>query len=130
MPMPVSVTTNSTHILAFTTWRRTCMLTAPPLVNLPALLSRLSRHCRIFIESDRIIPAAGSTSTRSVLRLRSMFGRTAPITSSISACTANSSMWTSILPASIFEMSRMSLMSPSRCLPAERMRSTSAAHGA
>jgi len=51
MPMPVSVTRNSTHLRPSRSTGATCSVTLPCLVNLHALLSRLNRICRSRVRS-------------------------------------------------------------------------------
>ena len=60
------------------------------------------------------MPRSAAHSTTSRLPFFSAIGRTVVATSSTSAATANDSRCSSILPASILERSRMSLMSASR----------------
>ena len=90
----------------------------PLLVNLLALLNRLSRHCFTLVWSERKLPISAGQITSMTFSLLSASGLTIDTTSLTSAGMSTGSMKTSILPASIFDRSRMLLISPSRCRPA------------
>ena len=113
--MPVSVTANA----ADSPSRRTSRTIVPPSVNFDALLRRFKRLCRSFCASAQSAPNPVSTFTWILLPFFSTSGFTVDTTSRTISETWTFSQWTTILPASTFSRSRMSLMRPSRCLPAE-----------
>ena len=122
--MPVSVTAIVTHSRPASVARLASMVTVPRSVNLLALLARLSNACRMRVWSARIVPMSAAQST--TIRLP-FFAAIVPMvctTSSTNGAIAKDSRWRSILPASIFDRSRMSLISASRCLAARSTRSS------
>jgi hypothetical protein len=91
-------------------------------VNLTALPARLSRIWRTRPPSPRTV--AGRLRPRRVTTIRPFSSAAGEIRAAVSARTALRSKSTgsrTTLPASILEKSRMSLMTPSRALPAEWM---------
>ena len=90
----------------------------PSWVNLAALDSRLNRPWRTLVRSARITPKPGGHRCASALAFFSTSGLMVAATSSIIVATSKVSRNSSILPASILDISRMSLISASRCLPA------------
>ena len=118
MPMPVSVTWKVIQSSLPSACRRTSSVTPPSSVNLEALERRLNRTCRTRVTSARMEPTSGGQSTVMRLRFFSTRGEMVARTSSTSTDTSKVSRYSSILPASIFERSRMSLMRASRCFPA------------
>src|SRR5262249_44002849 len=117
MPMPVSATANSTQLRPSTTLR-TRSATSPCVVNLQALLKRLSRICRSRMGSTVSAPNFSSASTTRRFLFCCASWRAVPMTSSISGAKFTDSGLSSSLPASIFERSSTWLMRPSRCWPA------------
>ena len=99
-------------------WRLASSVTRPSWVNLAALDKRLNRPWRTLVRSACITPNPGASSICSVLAFFSTSGLMVEATSSIIFATSKFSKNSSILPASILDKSRMSLMSASRCLPA------------
>src|SRR5258706_432461 len=86
-------------------------------VNLLALLNKFNRHWRTLMRSACIVPVSSEHSTTNRFFFRSSSGRMTSLRSRTNAGTSKVSKWTSILPASILEMSRMSLISSSKYLP-------------
>ena len=100
----------------------TVRLMVPWSVNLAAFESRLNSACRTFVWSACMVPRSSGQATTRVLPFFSTSGWTIASTSRTSRPTSNVSRNRSIRPASILERSRMSLISPSRCLPAALIR--------
>src|SRR5688572_2971156 len=117
IPMPVSVTVNSTKTRPASASLAIASVIEPSRVNLPALLRRLSRICRVFIKSERMTPTSRLQRTANTLLFCRTSGPTVSTSSSIISCTSKGSSVIVILPASIFDKSRMPLMSASRCCP-------------
>ena len=122
MPTPVSV------MLIVTPPSASCvalMPTLPRSVNFSALLTRLSStwRTRAASPSSRFGQSLGK-STSSRIPLATNCGRTRAATSSMLRRTSNGSRTGMSLPASIFETSRMSLMTLSRLCPEEWIVST------
>ena len=120
MPMPVSLTRKSIQSRAVLRCarRRASVDRCPFSVNLQALLSRLNRTWRTLVRSARIAPMSGrdvDLERVAVLLDQRLDG--GGDVARPSSRTSNVSRYSSILPASILERSRMSLMSASRCLP-------------
>ena len=121
MPMPLSVTAKADTRLAVVARRRarTSSVTLPSLVNFAALLSRLMRLCLSLVRSVRNDADIGGQSIIEPVAVL------APSAASTMVCTSSTSLPRSTAPdrhpcgpASIFDRSRMSLIRPSRCLPA------------
>ena len=104
MPMPVSATASSIQSRPSTTLRA-CSLTSPSLVNLQALLNRLSRICRSRMGSTVRAPRSSWASTTRRFLFCSASWRAVPITSSISGASCTVCGLSSSLPASIFDRS-------------------------
>src|SRR5215831_6896455 len=117
MPMPVSATANSIQVRPSTTLR-TFSLTSPCVVNLQALLNRLSRICRSRMGSTVSAPSFSCVSTTRRFLFCSASWRAVPTTSSISGARFTVSGLSSSFPASIFERSKTWLMRPRRWVPA------------
>src|SRR6201987_4765690 len=117
MPMPVSVTANSTQLRPSITLC-TRSFTSPCVVNLQALLNRLSRIWRSRMGSTVSIPSFSCASTTRLFLFCCASWRAVPTTSSMSGSKLTDSGLSSSLPASIFERSSTWLMRPSRCWPA------------
>src|SRR5215469_16125454 len=126
MPMPVSATANSIQVRPSTTLR-TFSLTSPCVVNLQALLNRLSRICRSRMGSTVSAPSFSSASTTRRFLFCSASWRAVPTTSSISGAKFTASRLSSSLPASIFERSSTWLMRPRRWVPARCTRRSGSA---
>ena len=98
------------------------MMTEPDGVNFNALLRRFSRICLIFCRSERTggsrVPIWDST----LMFERRMIGSSSDITSSMRSGTPNFVMFSGMRPASMRVMSRMSLISASRCRAFESIR--------
>ena len=90
----------------------------PRSVNLQALLSRLKRHWRTFVASECIVAdsVAHVDLERVAVLLHERMDRRRHLVDEIRD--VEFSRKSVILPASILARSRMSLMRPSRCLPA------------
>src|SRR6266699_1624626 len=117
MPMPVSATAISIQLRPSTTLL-TRSATSPCLVNLQALLNRLSRICRSRMGSTVTCPRFSWVSRMSRFLFCSANCRAVPITSSSSGAKFTVSGLSSSLPASIFERSSTWLMRPRRWVPA------------
>ena len=128
IPMPVSVTRKTMLAAAGISpsppavpgergegTRRTSSRISPCLVNLLELPKRLNKHCRTLTRSLSIEPMSSGQSTTNALAFWTTNGRIVLVTSPIRVATSNDSSCSSIIWASIFERSRMSLISPSRC---------------
>src|SRR6516162_2384948 len=113
MPMPVSETANSTKLLPLLTLRA-ASLTSPALVNLQALLNRLSSICRSRMGSTVNAPRFSWASTTSRFLFCSASCPAVPMTSLISAASCTVCGLSSSFPASIFDRSSTWLMRPSR----------------
>ena len=83
---------------------------APSWVNLQALSSRLSRHCRVLVTSECIAPRSSPAINSKTFAFFETIGRMVASISRTSSATSKASAWSCIRPASIFEASRMSLM--------------------
>ena len=117
MPMPVSVTANSTE--SFTCL--TAMVTVPLSgVNLIALETRLSSIC-FSLPASASIWSTPSTLQRSAMFFLLTSGST--VFTTWSTASFNDTVWrrSSICPASTLDRSRMSLIRLSRCLPLVRI---------
>ncbi len=119
MPMPVSLTENSTSWQsALSSSTRASTATSPISVNLTALLQKLIRICPSRKGSPRKwVDTAGSTSKISSSPLAEAFSDIRFPTFSSTLSRSKSMFSIDSLPASIFEKSRMSLMMPRRCWP-------------
>src|SRR6516165_9018861 len=117
IPMPVSATAISIQLRPSTTLL-TRSLTSPCLVNLQALLNRLSRICRSRMGSTVNCPRFSWASRTSRFLFCSASCRAVPMTSSRSGAKFTVSGLSSSLPASILERSSTWLMRPSRWVPA------------
>ena len=115
MPTPVSDTRKQTWESSS---RATVSVSVPLLVNLLALLIRLSKHCFTLVWSERKLPISAGQITSMTFSFLSASGLTIDSTSLTRAWMSTCSMKTSIFPASIFDRSRMLLISPNRCRPA------------
>ena len=114
IPMPVSATVIVTSARPRSVTRATSTVTRPRSVNLLALLTRLSSAWRMRVWSACMSPMSGAQWTMISLAFLVATGRIVAITSSTSGPIGKLSTCRSILPASIFERSRMSLMSSRR----------------
>ena len=101
-------------------WRReTSSATVPFSVNLPALLSRLNSTWRTLVMSACMYADfGGAVDRRACCRSSRRAAGCVVVTSSTISATSKVSRNSSILPASIFDRSRMSSISDCRCLPA------------
>src|SRR5215510_5826008 len=117
IPMPVSATAMSIQLRPSTTFL-TRSLTSPCLVNLQALLNRLSRICRSRMGSTVSCPRFSCASRTSRFLFCSASCRAVPMTSSSSGARFTVSGLSSSLPASILERSSTWLMRPRRWVPA------------
>src|SRR6266487_786210 len=104
MPMPVSETANSTKLLPLLTLRA-ASLTSPSLVNLQALLNRLSSICRSRMGSTVNAPRFSWASTMRRFLFCSASCPAVPMTSLISGVSCTFCELSSSLPASIFDRS-------------------------
>src|SRR5882724_3438802 len=126
IPMPVSATANSIQLRPLTTFL-TCSVTSPCLVNLQALLNRLSRICRSRMGSTISWPRFAWASRTSRFLFCSASCRAVPMTSSSSGAKFTVSGLSSSLPASILERSSTWLMRPRRWVPARWTRRSGSA---
>ena len=117
MPMPSSVTRKSTQPAPSPGSRATSRVIVPLRVNLVAFDSRFKRAWRTLAWSLHIVPRSPGRLTTIALPLFSASGWIVLRTPWTSSAMANGSKKRSILPASIFDRSRTSLIRPSRCLP-------------
>ena len=121
MPIPLSRTSMRTAPRPALSTALTAMRTSPRSVNLTALPIRLSAICRTRVGSPRMKRgSSGSMSSRTSTPFstaRSTIESTVP---SSSATASKSTLSNSRCPASIFEKSRMSLISASSASPLER----------
>src|SRR5262245_47658834 len=117
MPMPVSETANSTKLLPLLTLRA-ASLTSPALVNLQALLRRLSRICRSRMGSTVSAPRFSWASTTRRFLFCSASCPAVPMTSLISGASCTVCGLSSSFPASIFDRSSTWLIRPRRWVPA------------
>src|SRR5262245_16150571 len=117
MPMPVSTTASSIQSRPLAT-RRACSLTSPSLVNLQALLNRLSSICRSRMGSTVNAPRFSWASTMRRFLFCSASCPAVPMTSLISGPSCTVCGLSSSFPASIFDRSSTWLMRPRRCVPA------------
>ena len=120
MPMPVSVT-------PICTWRpSTCIstltVTEPDGVNFTALLTRFTITCFTFARSLFTWGTPSAMAALTTSRVRAIRGSSSASTSWTRAATSIDSIVSGIRPASMREMSRMSLMSASRCCAFESTR--------
>src|SRR5262249_45006518 len=113
MPMPVSETANSTKLPPLLTVRA-ASLTSPALVNLQALLRRLSRICRSRMASTVNAPRFSWASTTRRFLFCSASCPAGPMTSLISGASCTGCGVGSSFPASIFDRSSTWLMRPRR----------------
>src|SRR6185437_1222318 len=126
IPIPVSLISKSCQSRpAARSWRNRSR-TRPSRVNFAALASRLSSTCFSRTPSHSIRPTPRAQSTVNALAFLRISGRAVSATSSSRVRESTVSHTSSVRPASIFERSSTSLMSPSRCLPAPRIRCRSA----
>ena len=110
MPTPVSLTRTSSR----SPTTRAATVTVPPLgVNFTALDSRLSRICLKRRGSACQSPTSGATSVTSARPCRRQRSRTSVVAFEMAAATLKSLGSGSSRPASIFDRSRMSLISVS-----------------
>ena len=91
--------------------------TTPRSVNLIALPSRLMRIWRRRVGSVRMVSGIGPRYSTARERFFASAGAIEEVTSPTSSPGEQGMRSTVILPASIFEMSRMSLMIPNKCFP-------------
>ncbi len=91
MPMPVSVTSNTSTSPPSAASRRTASDTVPRSVNLHALDRRLNSDCRTLVRSARISPTAGAHRTSMRFAFLSASGRITSAMSSTSRGTSNAS---------------------------------------
>ena len=123
MPTPVS----STWKRNIGSWpgassRHTMMRTWPTMVNFTALPTRFSRIWRSRVGSLRIVRGSGISNVTSNASFFSWArGRTNDVTSPTTRHGSHSTDSTVIRPASIFDRSRMSLITASRCSPLRRI---------
>src|SRR6516162_4575786 len=117
MPMPVSATASSIQSRPLATLRARS-LTSPSLVNLQALLRKLSSICRSRMVSTINAPRFSWASTTRRFLFCSASCPEVPMTSLISGANCTVCGFSSSFPASIFERSSTWLMRPSRCVPA------------
>src|SRR5262245_9574305 len=113
MPMPVSATASSIQSRPLATLRARS-LTSPSLVNLQALLNRLSSICRSRMGSTVNAPRFSWASTTRRFLFCSASCPAVPMTSLISGASCTVCGLSSSFPASIFDRSSTWLMSPSR----------------
>src|SRR5262245_5935110 len=113
MPMPVSETANSTKLLPLLTLRA-ASLTSPALVNLQALLRRLSRICRSRIGSTVNASRLFWASTTRRFLFCSASCPAVEMTSLISGVSCTVCGLSSSFPASILDRSSTWLMRPRR----------------
>ena len=129
MPMPVSLTEKKSTMSDWfrMSWSRPQPLGATPMwsctfpseVNLKAFDSRLRRICWMRFESvSNATGRSGSSSTSKSSFLESAIGRNEAWTSSWMSLNRTWLTSTDIVPDSILDRSRMSLMRPSRSVPA------------
>ncbi len=117
MPTPVSAIAKTSSSRSSMRRRATAICTSPSLVNLQAFAIRLKSTWRSLVASAQVRPSPLPT-TRNRLRFRPASATAVSPSSATSASTSTSSHERSILPASIFDRSRMSSIKPSRCFPA------------
>jgi len=123
MPMPVSRTEkrSTTSLSPFST-TATRITISPRSVNFSALLAKLASTWRTRSGSPTSRPGTWrSTSTISSSPLAAARSAIRPATLSSTSSSSKPIRSTDILPASILEKSRMSLMMPSRCWPEPRI---------
>src|SRR5262245_17374811 len=113
MPMPVSTTASSIPLPPLATLRA-CSLTSPCLVNLQALLSRLSSICRSRMGSAVRTPRFSWASTTRRFLFFSASCPAVPMTSLISGASCTVCGLNSSFPVSIFDRSSTWLMRPRR----------------
>src|SRR5215467_362201 len=113
MPMPVSATASSIQSRPLATLRARS-LTSPSLVNLQALLNRLSRICRRRMGSTVNAPRFSWASTTRRFLFCSASCPAVPMTSLISGANSTVCELSSSFPASIFDKSSTWLMRPRR----------------
>ena len=124
MPMPVSLTMNSTSAPT----SRTSSRISPSDVNLHALPSRLIRIWRSLSSSVTI--SRSGTGEMNICTRGPASGPTVACTLSITVRSEHGRIARSILRASMREMSSTLAISDSRCLPASSIRRRSAAASA
>ena len=119
IPSPVSVTANLIISMPSSTKVSTSRVTVPFEVNLKPLLRKFVRHCLILVSSCVMEPSASCRLTLNPLSFEAASG---PVTSFIVSTMPSISKlvrYSSILPASILEMSKILLIRDKRWLPAE-----------
>ena len=121
MPMPLSLTLMMMHSPGPITPRLTARLTWPLVVNLEALLSKLSRIWRNLVVSACMTPICSLQSMVRRFCFFSISGATVVVASRTRVPTSKVSRKRSIRPASILDRSSTSLMRPSRWRAALRI---------
>ena len=117
IPIPVSDTSKLSQSSPLTTTPWAFNDTVPFSLNLHALLIKFSRHWRSLVSSLRITPMSGVTLITNALLFLAARGSPTLLRTVMTLSISNSDMKSSSFPASIFDKSNMSLISPSRCLP-------------
>ena len=118
IPIPVSDTATTSSPAS----RRAWTATVPPAgVNLTALPTRLTTTCLKRSSSDSTSPTSSATSSSSPIPWRAARSRTSERAYSSAPGTEKTVGSSRICPASIFDRSRISLSSSSRCRPELRM---------
>ena len=118
--MPVSAT-DSAIARSFGS-RSARMVTRPSCVNFSALLSKFKRICFTFCRSLEIDLRSRGRSVVTVSFDRKMIGSSSERTSATSSGILKLEICSGIRPASMREMSRISLMIVSRCRPFDSIR--------
>ena len=117
MPIPVSAISKFSHSIPAKRIGCAVTVTTPSSVNLQALVSKLIKHWRNRVSSPRMPPMSSATSNSMRLLFFDASGSPMLLSTLIMLLISKSEINSSILPASIFDRSKMSLIKPSKCTP-------------